>query len=89
MDLLSSMMQQLFQRLHQEKLWDIFYRTEMRLLPLLACMELTGLTVDMGALRTIGEMLTAEAASIEKEAHAVAGKEFNLASAKQVPMKFS
>jgi DNA polymerase I len=86
MDLLSSLMQQLFQRLHQEKLWDTFYRTEMRLLPLLASMELTGLTVDMGALRTIGRILAAEAANIEKEAHAVAGKDFNLASSKQVPV---
>jgi hypothetical protein len=77
-------MQQLFQRLHQENLWDIFYRTEMRLLPLLARMELTGITIDVATVTDIGRILTEEASTLQAEAQALAGKEFNLASSKQV-----
>ena len=87
MELLSRLMQQLFKRLHQENLWDIFYRTEMRLLPLLAAMELTGLTVDVVTLASIGRIITQEAGKIEIEAYAIAGKDFNLASSKQVAVK--
>ncbi len=80
-------MGRLFQRLHRENLWDTFYRTEMRLLPLLARMELTGVTLDVASLNSMGRVLAAEAAKIEVEAHSLAVKEFNLASSKQVPYK--
>ncbi len=82
---LSQLMGRLFQRLHRENLWDTFYRTEMRLLPLLARMELTGVTLDVASLNSMGRILAAEAAKIEVEAHSLAAKEFNLASSKQVP----
>ncbi len=59
----------------------------MRLLPLLARMELTGVTLDMASLNSMGRILAAEAAKIEVEAHSLAAKEFNLASSKQVPYK--
>jgi len=84
---LSQLMGRLFQRLHRENLWDTFYRTEMRLLPLLARMELTGVTLDVASLNSMGRILAAEAAKIEVEAHSLAAKEFNLASSKQVPYK--
>ncbi len=82
---LSQLMGRLFQRLHRENLWDTFYRTEMRLLPLLSRMELTGVTLDVASLNSMGRILAAEAAKIEVEAHSLAAKEFNLASSKQVP----
>jgi DNA polymerase I-like protein with 3'-5' exonuclease and polymerase domains len=85
---LSQLMGRLFQRLHRENLWDTFYRTEMRLLPLLSRMELTGVTLDVASLNSMGRILAAEAAKIEVEAHSLAAKEFNLASSKQVPVPY-
>jgi len=74
----------MFQRLHADNLWLVFYRTEMRLLPLLVGMERVGVQIDAGELKRIGVLLSAEAVKIEEQCQAAAGTRFNVSSSKQV-----
>lgn len=56
----------------------------MRLVPLLAHMDTTGLIVDSAVLQQNKPAIEAQMAQIEKEAHALAGHPFLLSSPKQV-----
>ncbi|MGH8494453.1 MAG: DNA polymerase I [Moraxellaceae bacterium] len=67
-----------------EKLLSVFRDIEMPLAPILQKMERTGVLIDGAMLakqsRELGERILA----LEKEAYAIAGQEFNLASPKQL-----
>ena len=74
----------LAEELKREGLDPIFREMEMPLLPILAEMEEKGIRVNAPELRTYGLELEKELDSIEKQAWNLVGREFNLASTKQL-----
>ena len=62
----------------------VYEQMERRLLPILAGMERTGITVDAAELRRMSEEFGARMAVMETEIHAMAGRPFNLGSPKQL-----
>jgi DNA polymerase-1 len=74
----------LAEELKREGLDGIFRDMEMPLLPILVEMEERGIRVNAPELRAYGLELEKELGSIEKETWALVGREFNLASTKQL-----
>ncbi|QWZ62942.1 DNA polymerase I [Aeromonas sp. FDAARGOS 1417] len=80
-------------RLHQT-LWSqleavpglakVFSEIELPLLPVLARMELLGTTIDPKLLHQQSQEIELRLAELEKQAHELAGQEFNLSSPKQL-----
>ncbi|WP_139411027.1 DNA polymerase I [Aeromonas veronii] len=80
-------------RLHQT-LWGqleavpglarVFSEIELPLLPVLARMELLGTTIDPKLLHQQSQEIELRLAELEKQAHELAGQEFNLSSPKQL-----
>ncbi|BBT82510.1 DNA polymerase I [Aeromonas veronii] len=80
-------------RLHQT-LWGqleavpglakVFNEIELPLLPVLARMELLGTTIDPKLLHQQSQEIELRLAELEKQAHELAGQEFNLSSPKQL-----
>ncbi|WP_447751513.1 DNA polymerase I [Aeromonas veronii] len=80
-------------RLHQT-LWGqleavpglarVFSEIELPLLPVLARMELLGTTIDPKLLHQQSQEIELRLAALEKQAHELAGQEFNLSSPKQL-----
>lgn len=64
----------------EQLFWDI----EMPLMPVLAYMERNGVCIDIEGLKETSLLYTSEMKRIEKEIHALAGTDFNIASPKQV-----
>ncbi|MDI1431914.1 MULTISPECIES: DNA polymerase I [Polyangium] len=71
-------------RLEAAHLGDLFTKIELPLASVLAQMEYTGVLVDPKALASLGEEMAKELAVLEKRAHDAAGKEWNLASPRQL-----
>ena len=63
---------------------QLFYEMEMPLMPVLAEMEINGVTIDTAALAQTSQELTARAAATEQHIYELAGMQFNIASPKQV-----
>ncbi|MCM3704762.1 MULTISPECIES: DNA polymerase I [Cytobacillus] len=63
---------------------ELFYDLEMPLSLILADMESTGVKVDLGRLRTMGQDLLSKLDEIEKRIHGLAGEAFNINSPKQL-----
>ena len=70
--------------LAKRKLTWLFHDLEMPVLSLLARMEREGIMVDAPSLRAYGKELETELASIQAETWALAGREFNMNSPKQL-----
>lgn len=62
----------------------LFREIEMPLMPVLAEMELDGVTIDTGALAETSNVLTARMKEIEQRIYDQAGETFNIASPRQV-----
>lgn len=62
----------------------VFSDIDMPLVPVLADMEMAGVELDSKALDAYADFLRRRIADVEKEIHALAGGEFNVASPKQV-----
>jgi len=71
-------------RLSEMELAPLFRDLEMPLIPVLVEMEQTGVAVDLDALAQLSTKLGARAAELQKEIHAIAGEEFNIASPQQL-----
>lgn len=71
-------------QLLEMNLWHIYQDQERALTPVLAAMERAGILVDAADLKRIGEELTIRLSGLRAEIHAAAGKEFNIASTKQL-----
>ncbi len=71
-------------KLKEAGLEELFYKTEMPLLLVLAAMESTGVKLDVDELKIFSQQLTDRIAALEKEILEMAGMEFNIASPKQV-----
>ncbi len=70
--------------LEAEGSWDLFREIEMPLMPVLASMEIAGVSLNTEALRQVGEQHTREMQELEQEIYALAGEEFNIQSPRQV-----
>ncbi len=71
-------------RLAREKMVSVYETIERPLIPVIAQMELTGVKVDPVALKAMSEDFGKQLTTLEKEIHEIAGREFNVASPKQV-----
>jgi DNA polymerase I len=67
-----------------KKLYTLFTDTEMKLLPILAEMELHGIHLDSRALALFNTELTGEITAAEQDIYETVGHEFNIASTKQL-----
>lgn len=76
---------QLFKpQLEKKNLMKLFTDTEMKLLPVLAEMELRGIHLDTAALDRYDAELTGEIETAENEIYSLVGHPFNIASTKQL-----
>ena len=71
-------------RLRPTRSLALYEQTERRLIPVLAQMEREGVKVDQAELIRLSEDFAARMAEIEQDIHGLAGREFNLGSAKQL-----
>lgn len=62
----------------------LYDEVEIPLIGILAEMELTGIRVDVPFLQKLGQEMGSELAVIEKDIHAMAGREFNIGSLKEL-----
>lgn len=65
-------------------LWDIFADIEVPLMPVLAQMKETGITLDVPYLNKLSKKLHKELTALEKSIYKHAGQEFNINSPKQL-----
>lgn len=65
-------------------LWKLYNDVELPLVPVLREMEQAGVRIDTGKLHEAEIQLTAELTEIEQQIYALAGKEFNINSPRQV-----
>ena len=65
-------------------LWKLYNDVELPLVPVLREMEKAGVRIDTGKLHEAEIQLTAELTEIEQQIYALAGKEFNINSPRQV-----
>ncbi len=71
-------------KIDQQGLRTLFETMEMPLVPVLADMELQGVHLDIENLAKQSKTLTQQIENLEKEIYELAGKEFNIASPKQL-----
>jgi len=71
-------------KLAEDELEDVYRDLELPLVPLLARMEAVGVAVNPAELRALSARLAERVAGLEEQAHAVAGRAFNLGSPKQL-----
>ncbi|HVW25973.1 MAG TPA: DNA polymerase I [Polyangiaceae bacterium] len=74
----------LSEKLAEEQLTDVLTKIELPLSGVLAEMERAGVLVDPERLRALGERVEKQLAALEKEAHRIAGREFNVHSPRQL-----
>ncbi|WP_191016583.1 DNA polymerase I [Treponema zioleckii] len=70
--------------LKEQNLYEIFNNMEMKVLPILAQMELNGIHISPDCLKTYAVELSGKIKSIEKDIYETVGHEFNIASPKQL-----
>ncbi len=71
-------------RLVSERMVSVYERIERPLIPLVAEMERTGITVDPQILRTMSGRFSEQLGVLEADIHLLAGQTFNIGSPKQV-----
>ena len=74
----------LFPKLAKTGSETLFYEVEMPLMPVLAAIENTGITIDKAALNESSEILLKEVQEIEIRIYELAGETFNIGSPKQL-----
>lgn len=70
--------------LHNAGLYDLFFKVEMPLVPVLARMERNGVKIDTFALNEASQQMTQKLKDIELEIYELAGTNFNISSPRQV-----
>ncbi|HKJ89113.1 MAG TPA: DNA polymerase I, partial [Gammaproteobacteria bacterium] len=68
----------------EPRLHAIYTELELPLMPVLARIERTGVRLDLELLAELSEEMAGEMARAEEQAYAIAGREFNLSSPKQI-----
>ena len=72
------------EQLKEEKLEELFYEMEMKVLPILTDMEIRGIHLDKKALNDYSKELTIEIENQKKNIYEQVGHTFNIASTKQL-----
>lgn len=83
-DLTLKLWNYLEEKLQAQKLFELFSSIEMPVMPLLAEMEIEGISLDKTALADYSVELKEQIADCQKQIFQIAGKEFNIASTKQL-----
>jgi DNA polymerase-1 len=76
--------ERLSDKLGEERLTDVLTRIELPLSDVLADMERVGVLLDPSQLRLLGERVEKQLVELEREAHRIAGREFNVHSPRQL-----
>ena len=71
-------------KLQEDELEKIYTEIEMPLVPLIYEIELAGMKVDVDALKGFSEFVSTELETLREKIYAISGREFNIASPKQV-----
>jgi len=71
-------------QLREEDLWELFNRLELPLVPVLAAMEWTGVTIDQEQLDAISTEFAERLQDLERDIFREAGREFNVNSPQQL-----
>ncbi|MBA2494126.1 MAG: DNA polymerase I [Acidobacteria bacterium] len=71
-------------KIEEDGLEEIYTKIEMPLVPLLFEMEIAGLKVDVEALHGFSDFISTELKGLSEKIFAISGREFNIASPKQV-----
>jgi DNA polymerase I len=71
-------------RLEENNLERLFHDVEMPLMPILARMEINGITVDLEVLAGLSREFSQKMALLEEQIYALAGREFNINSTRQL-----
>ncbi|KAL3865181.1 hypothetical protein ACJMK2_006798 [Sinanodonta woodiana] len=77
---LSTVMKELYQRLMAQDMWELFYKVEMKLTPILAAMEITELKIDTLMLGRFSDVLKKKLLLLEQKAHECVGHTFSMTS---------
>jgi DNA polymerase I len=88
-DFVARLMPILKDKLVSEDLYKIYTEIELPLIDVLIDIELAGMKVDVGELQEFAEFLTGELDELKAKIFAIAGREFNIGSPKQVGEIFS
>ncbi len=83
-DMTLRLMKILDQKLRSDRNEMLFHDLEMKLLPVLMHMELTGITIDIEAFEQMSSRFALEISAIEREIFEEAGMEFNINSSQQL-----
>ncbi|MBQ6538978.1 MAG: DNA polymerase I [Bacilli bacterium] len=75
---------ELLERIKEYDEEDLFYNIEMKLVEVLASMEIEGIKVDKDYLEDVKQELEEKMSSVEKEIYEIAGHEFNIMSPAQL-----
>jgi DNA polymerase I len=70
--------------LHKEKLFELYETVEKPLMGVLEAMHVSGISLDVNVLSVMSKELHTQVSILEKEIHTLSGKEFNIASPKQL-----
>src|SRR5207245_7800252 len=71
-------------KLKTEKLKKLYDDLEIPLIEVLAELEFNGVRLDLPLLEQLGQEMAQQLAGIEREIHELAGREFNIASPRQL-----
>ncbi len=71
-------------KIEEDGLEEIYTKIELPLVPLLFEMEMAGLKVDVNALKGFSDFISTELEGLSEKIFAISGREFNIASPKQV-----
>ncbi|KAI0209399.1 DNA polymerase nu [Lamellibrachia satsuma] len=82
--LLGPITTKLYQQLQNAALWELFEKIEMPLCPLLAVMELRGISIDTSVMIKSGYVLKKKLGELEKEIYSAAGRPFVITSHPQL-----
>ena len=83
-DLCGQLQPHLLAMIEKTKQHRVFQEIEMPLVPVLAQMERWGITVDIHALKDLGEILQQQISQLESSIHTLAGQSFNINSPRQL-----
>lgn len=83
-DLILQIHQKIALSLQEQALTSLFYQVEMPLVQVLAAMELTGVSIDIPFLASLGEEIHAIIKTLQQKIHTLAGTPFNISSPKQL-----
>jgi DNA polymerase I len=72
------------EELRKQNLWQLFNEVEVPLVPVLASMEMDGVALNTGLLKSLSQSMGEELARLEKDIYSSIGHQFNINSSQQL-----